>query len=66
MTNQPAPLRQDHNYRVGLGHASVTVKGDSIADAIRKAKSLLRLEMPRMWDVITAMEVRHFKVTQVR
>ncbi len=49
-------------FQVKIGHAVVIVQSHSAEDAVEQAKRLLRLEMPRMWDVIESLEVSRFQV----
>jgi len=49
-------------YRVRVGHAEVTVRSPSPEEAIRLARRQLCAEMPRLWDVISRMEDRQFRV----
>jgi hypothetical protein len=50
------------DYRVIVGHASVTVSGRSRDEAIQNARTRLCIEMPRMWDVIESLDPRSFQI----
>jgi hypothetical protein len=49
-------------YRVIVGHASVTVSGHSRDEALQNARRRLCIEMPRMWDVIERLDPRSFQI----
>jgi hypothetical protein len=55
-------LGSGREFEVWVGHARVRVTGHSSGDAIRAARERLCLEMPRMWDVIQAIEPQRFIV----
>ena len=52
-------------YLVRVGHNSVTVDGHSRAEAIRRARIRMSLDLPRLYDVIHSLEDQCFVVTQV-
>jgi len=52
-------------YLVRVGHNSVTVDGHSRAEAIRQARIRMSLDLPRLYDVIHALEDQSFVVTQI-
>lgn len=52
-------------FFVRVGLTTVTVSGDSRADAIRQARRKLCREMPRMWDVIQSLDESRFQVKSV-
>ena len=49
-------------YRVSIGHQSVTVSCANRVQAIQAARRQLCAEMPRMWDVIHALDESRFVV----
>lgn len=49
-------------YEVIVGHARVRVESGTIVDAIARARQQLCREMPWLWDVIQALDVRQFCV----
>lgn len=49
-------------YQVTVGHFRVTVGGGSREDAIQQARRALCVEMPRLYDVIRALDVSRFQV----
>ncbi|MBI83403.1 MAG: hypothetical protein CMJ81_09420 [Planctomycetaceae bacterium] len=49
-------------YQVRVGHSKITVPGTNHTEAIQEARRRLCLEMPRMWDVIQALEDARFLV----
>ena len=51
-----------HRYLVRVGHNQVTVVCQTAAEAIQRAKTQLRREFPRMWDVINALSESKFEV----
>jgi hypothetical protein len=53
------------DYRVEVGHVTLSVRGASPAEAIRIARSRLCLELPRLWDVIRSMDDSRFRVVIV-
>jgi len=65
MTQQPERPTDVRQFRVDVGHSSVTVSGGSTREAVREAKRRLCADMPRMWDVISAMDARQFQVTRL-
>lgn len=60
MTSDHQP--QPQNYEVSIGHATVLVKERGIPEAIAAARKLLCQELPRMWDVIHALDPQRFQV----
>ena len=59
----PEEHRRDlMSFFVRVGHARVRVRGSNVADAIRQARRQLALELPRMWDVIHALDESQFEV----
>ena len=52
-------------YQVKVGHTDLVVEGVSHKDAIQQARKRLCLDMPRMWDVIQALEDTRFKVSRM-
>lgn len=53
-------------YRVTVGHVSVSVQCSSSGEAIRLARSRLCAELPRLWDVIRTMDAARFNVIVVK
>jgi len=49
-------------YEVYVGHARVCVDGLSPQDAVERARRLLCLQLPRLWDVISRLELSRFHV----
>ena len=49
-------------YEVRVGHVRVTVRSSSPADAIREARRLMSLDMPRLYDVIQRLDASRFQV----
>ena len=49
-------------YRVRVGHTEVRVRGRSVAEAIQLARRQLSIELPRLYDVIQAMDESRFRV----
>ena len=49
-------------YRVRVGHAEVIVKARSTEEAIEFARRQLALEMPRLYDIIRALDSTQFDV----
>jgi hypothetical protein len=52
-------------YRVEVGHNSVMVESTSAEGAISAARTLLSLQLPRLWDVIQKLTPDKFKVSTV-
>ena len=52
-------------YRVCVGHAETEVTANSVSDAIEVARRAFCKEMPRLWDVISALEESRFDVTSI-
>lgn len=49
-------------FRVKLGHAEVSVEGETREEAIRQARRRLSLDMPRLYDVIQRIDDNEFRV----
>lgn len=49
-------------YVVRVGHARITVEGCDRQEAIREARRLLALDLPRMWDVIYSLDEHRFDI----
>ena len=49
-------------YCVKVGHTEVRVAGRSVQEAIRLARRQLSIELPRLYDVIQAMDESQFHV----
>ncbi len=62
MTNN-TPGTETIGYRVKVGHLTVDVEGQTKDEVILEARRRLRLEMPRMWDVISSMDDQQFEIT---
>ena len=54
-----SPLK---NFRVDVGHSSVTVRCRRAEQAIPEARRKLAMEVPRLWDLIQKLEDERFKV----
>lgn len=52
-------------FRVQVGLTAVTVEGCSRGEIIEQARQKLCHQMPRMWDVIQAMDESRFCVNEV-
>lgn len=63
--DQPTPDTSKRVYRVEVGHNSVMVESTSTEGAIAAARTLLSLQLPRLWDVIQKMTPDKFKVSNV-
>jgi len=50
------------NFRVDVGHSSVTVRCQRAEQAIPEARRKLAMEVPRMWDLIQQLEDERFNV----
>jgi hypothetical protein len=61
----PAP-GEATTYRVQLGHTTTTVRGRTVAEAIREARRALCKDMPRMWDVIHKLDDSQFVVEPIQ
>ncbi len=61
----PTPASNKRTYRVEVGHNSVMVESTSTEGAIAAARTLLSLQLPRLWDVIQKMTPEKFKVSTV-
>ena len=57
-----ASRSSSRRVRVQVGHAEVQVRCRSHGEAIRLAREQLRLEMPRLWDVIDQLDDSRFQV----
>ena len=62
MTNN-TPVTETIGYRVKVGHLAVDVEGQTKDEVILEARRRLRLEMPRMWDVISSMDDQQLEIT---
>ncbi|PQO30348.1 hypothetical protein DTL21_23605 [Bremerella cremea] len=51
-----------HRYLVRVGHNQVTVVCQTAAEAIQRAKTQLRHDFPRLWDVISSLSESKFEV----
>ena len=49
-------------FQVRVGHSKIIVRGTNHTEAIQEARRRLCLEMPRMWDVIQALDDARFLV----
>ena len=49
-------------FRVKIGHTSVTVRGADRGSAVAAARRRLCAELPRMWDVIEQLDESRFEV----
>ena len=63
MLQRPELPQQD--YRVIVGHMTVTVSATSQDDARFLARQKLCVEMPRLWDVIVDLDPRSFQIQQL-
>lgn len=52
-------------YDVRVGHFAVRVQGATPQEAILAARRQLCVDLPRLWDVIQAMEPSRFSVQSV-
>ena len=59
------PGAEKRYYRVEVGHNSVMVESTSTEGAISAARTLLSLQLPRLWDVIQKLTPDKFKVSTV-
>lgn len=62
MTDREVLTDNGRVFRVKVGHAEVTVNARSPAEAIRRGRTQLSLEIPRMWDVIYSIDESMFRV----
>jgi hypothetical protein len=53
-------------YREQLGHTTTTVRGRTVAEAIREARRALCKDMHRMWDVIHKLDDSQFVVEPIQ
>ena len=53
------------DYEVRIGHTRVRVQGRSDEEALQQAKNRLCMEMPRLWDVIQAMEINNIEIRRM-
>jgi hypothetical protein len=67
--HEPSPLAAGADrvitYRVQVGHATTTVRGRSVEEAIREARRALCQDMPRMWDAIHKLDDGCFAVMEI-
>jgi hypothetical protein len=52
-------------YSIRVGFRKMEVSGRSRAEAIQRAREQLCQDMPRMWDVIQALEVHKFEIHEL-
>ena len=52
-------------FRVNVGLSTVTVEGTTRDEIIEQARKKLSLDMPRMWDVIQAIDDRRFLISEL-
>lgn len=52
-------------YEVRVGHHCVVVRGAERSDALQVARQLLANELPRLWDVIHALDDDRFDAREV-
>ncbi len=50
------------HFLVRLGHAQVLVHGQSAEEAIKRARTQLSHDMPRLWDKIHLLDAQQFQV----
>lgn len=62
MISQNREFPTTTSYQVRVGHSKITVRGANHSEAIQEARRRLCLEMPRMWDVIQALDDTRFLV----
>ena len=62
MISQNRKISTTTSYQVRVGHSKITVRGANHSEAIQEARRRLCLEMPRMWDVIQALDDTRFLV----
>ena len=62
MSSQNHEFPAATKYQVRVGHSKITVRGTNHTEAIQEARRQLCLEMPRMWDVIQALDDTRFLV----
>ncbi len=66
MFEQDLPRHEERlacrGYEVYVGHARVRVDGHSPQDVVERARQLLCLQLPRLWDVISRLELSRFHV----
>ena len=59
MHERPLP---DQKFSVRVGMREVEIQCTTREEAIERARRQLCNELPRLWDVITSMEVHKFEV----
>jgi hypothetical protein len=52
-------------YRVQVGHATATVQGHTVEEAIHEARRVFCEDMPRLWDAIHGLDNSRFTVVAV-
>jgi hypothetical protein len=52
-------------FRVRLGHVQVLVDGQSPDEAIKRARTQLSHDLPRLWDKIHMLDARQFQVEAI-
>ena len=65
MHNSNRNKQTDCCYEVRVGHTRVRVRGRNDEEALRHARNRLCLDMPRLWDVIQAMEINDFEIRRM-
>lgn len=62
MTQEHGPIL----FHIQLGHAQVSVEGDTPEAALGEARRRLSLEYPRLWDVINEADDESFHIAARR
>jgi hypothetical protein len=65
MQPEPTTNGDTRTYRVEVGHNSVIVQSTSVEGAIGAARTLLSLQLPRLWDVIQKLTPDKFSVSMI-
>ena len=52
-------------YSIRVGFRKMEVRGSTREEAIQRAREQLCQDMPRMWDVIQALEVSKFEIQEL-
>ena len=60
------PKSEVTNFRVQIGHTTITVRCQTREDALLEARRQLCMEMPRMWDVIQKLDDSRFVIAALR